>query len=66
MIQRKKPLIIEETTNILSMKPKSVVVVHDETPESDHCCAGVSSYAVMIEFVGRRQVRGVPIRCLNQ
>ena len=48
------------------MNPKSVVLVHDETPESDHCCAGVSSYPVMIEFVGRRQVRGFPIRCLNQ
>jgi hypothetical protein len=48
------------------MNPKSVVVVHGETPESDRCCAGVSSYPVMIEFVGRRQVRGFPIRCLNQ
>ena len=48
------------------MNPKSIVVVHDETPESDHCCAGVSSYPVMIEFVGRWQVRGFPIGCLNQ
>ena len=48
------------------MNLKSVVVVHDETPESDHCCAGVSSYPVMIEFVGRRQVRGLPICYLNQ
>ena len=48
------------------MNPKSVFLAHDEMEESNHCYSGVLSRLVMIEFVGRWQVRGFPIGCLNQ
>src|SRR6266487_1250258 len=48
------------------MNPKSVSLIHDPSLESDRCNSGVLSRLLMIEFVGRRQVRGLPIRCLNQ
>ena len=52
--------------NILSMNPKSVFLVHDEMDESNRCYSGVLSNPRMIEFVGRWQIRGFPIGCLNQ
>jgi hypothetical protein len=48
------------------MNPKSVFLVHDEMDESNPCYSGVLSNPRMIEFVGRRQVRGFPIESLNQ
>ena len=48
------------------MNPKSIFLVHDETRESNHCYSGVFDNTAMIEFVGHWQVRGFPIRCLNQ
>ena len=48
------------------MNPKSVSLIHDPTLESDRCNSGVLSRLLMIEFVGRWQVRGFPIGCLNQ
>ena len=48
------------------MNPKSVSLIHDPSLESDRCNSGVLSRLLMIEFVGRWQVRGFPIRCLNQ
>ena len=48
------------------MNPKSVFLIHDPLPEPDRCYSGILSRLVMIEFVGRWQVRGFPIGCLNQ
>jgi hypothetical protein len=48
------------------MNPKSVFHIHDPLPEPDRCYSGILSRLVMIEFVGRWQVRGFPIGCLNQ
>ena len=48
------------------MNPKSVSLIHDPSLESDRCNSGVLSRLLMIEFVGRWQVRGFPIGCLNQ
>ena len=48
------------------MNPKSVFLIHDPLPEPDRCYSGILSRPVMIEFVGRWQVRGFPIGCLNQ
>ena len=45
------------------MNPNSVSLTHDEG--SNHCYSGILSRPVMIEFVGRWQVRGFPIGCLN-
>ena len=48
------------------MNPKSIFLLHDETRESNHCYSGVFDNPAMIEFVGHWQVRGFPIRSLNQ
>ena len=48
------------------MNPKSVFLAHDEMEESSRCYSGVLSNPRMIEFVGRWQIRGFPIGCLNQ
>ncbi len=48
------------------MNPKSVFLVHDEMEELNRCYSGVLSNPRMIEFVGRWQIRGFPIGCLNQ
>ena len=48
------------------MNPKSVSLVHDEPADADACYTIRRSPPMMIEFVGRWQIRGFPIGCLNQ